>query len=244
MNFCTKSPGCPSLPGRAPARLAAAMRCSAPPPCPADIRPPVSPRDGLKARVGKGRRWRPFHPPRPTRPGAAAPAFLPGPALPVSRGPVSRSHPRRGAGGGLGLELANALRYRPRLPRCLLEVWGGGFPRSPSTYRGRRRRGGRRGFRLGRAALAGPAQAVSLQSRSGNRSAGNRSAGSGSAPARTRGGAAGPRNYRKASTRGGGKHSCPRCHRALDSLAQASSWDAGNSCSLGVRPAGGVSGEK
>lgn len=151
-----------ALPG-APARLAAAVRCSAPPPCPltSGLSFPGEPR--LKARAGKGRRWRPFQPPTPTPPRGRSSSLPPGPPVEprFPRGLSALPPAPRGQGEAWGLELASALPLSAPAPtRCL--------PGSGEAASRRARRltedaagGGLQGFRLGRAALevSDPAQA-------------------------------------------------------------------------------------
>lgn len=143
MNFARKAQGALPCPAGAPARLAAAMRCSAPPPCPLTSGLSFLGEPRLKARVGKGRRWRPFHPPRPTPPRGRSSSLPPGPHVePRFPGGLSALPPApRGQGEAWGLELASALPLSAPAPaRVPSRVWGGGFPQGPSTYRGRRRR--------------------------------------------------------------------------------------------------------
>lgn len=149
--LCTKSPGCPSLPGRGacPPRSSDAMLRA--PSLLADIRPPSFPGNpGSRPESGRGGDG--ALPPTPTAP-------PPGPAAqPSSRAPrrtsVSGACPRSplrrpgGRGRRRGSKLASALPLSARLPRgCLL---GSG---EAASRRARRLTedaagGGRRGFRL------------------------------------------------------------------------------------------------
>lgn len=170
-------------PGHLPASQ---QQCSAPPPRPLTSGLSFPGELRLKARAGKRRRWRPFHPPR-----GRSSSLPPGPHVePRFPGGLSALPPApRGQGEAGGLELARALPLSAPAPgRVPSRVWGGGFPQGPSTYRGRLRR---RTPGLPPERLRILHRRVSPQSRSRNRSAGNRSAGNGSAPAHE-GGAASP----------------------------------------------------
>lgn len=147
----------------APARLAAAVRCSAPPPCPltSGLSFPEEPR--LKARAGKGRRWHPFQPPTPTPTRGRRSSLPPGPHVePQFPGGLSALPPApRGQGEAWGLELASALPLSAPAPTRCLPGSGEAASRRARRLTEHAAGGGRRGFRLGRAALAAsePAQA-------------------------------------------------------------------------------------
>lgn len=210
------------------------MRCSAPPPCPltSGLSFPGEPR--LKARVGKGRRWRPFHPPRPTPPRGRSSSLPPGPHVEprFPGGPVRAPTRAAGPGGGLGARtrqrspaigpgsregafsgLGRRLPAGPvDLPRTPQEADAGDSGSAEQPWRVLHKRFHcKAALETAPPATARRATALRLRTRAGQRA---------------------PRNYRKASTRGGGASTPALVATARSTpAARASSWDAGNSCS-------------
>ena len=230
--LCTKSPGCPSLPG--PGHPPASpQQCSAPPPRPLTAGLSFPGELRLKARAGKRRRWRPFHPPR-----GRSSSLPPGPHVePRFPGGLSALPPApRGQGEAGGLELARAL--PPSAPgpgRVPSRVWGGGFPQGQSTYRGRLRR--RTPGLQARPSRPGGCGSCTSGSRrkAALETAQPATAWLATAPRlRTRAGQRAPRSYRKASTHGGGASTSAGVASTSAGVASALSTPAARLLGLGL----------
>lgn len=163
MNFARKAQGalpCPAR-GTCPPRSSSAMLRA--PSLPADIRPQFPRGTPAQGPGREGAEMAPLQPPTPTPPRGRSSSLPPGPPVEprFPRGLSALPPAPRGQGEAWGLELASALPLSAPAPtRCL--------PGSGEAASRRARRltedaagGGRRGFRLGRAALAvsDPAQA-------------------------------------------------------------------------------------